>query len=103
MAERPIGDSAQDLGDTIDFAGTVGTSPTAFPASPGNPITFFLVVCPDQLNTRRLYWSLDDVTYHELTPGGYIGFPPKGNKTQIYLKGNAASVNYELIMNREPT
>jgi hypothetical protein len=104
MANKPIGENAQDFGTTLQLAGSVGLTSTAFPTVAGDPIATLLIRCPTQSpTTRRLYYSFDDVTFHELAPGEFIGWSLKGNLTQIYLKGNVAGVNYEVTLNREPT
>jgi len=74
MADKPVGDSAQDFGSTTQYTGTVGTTPIQIPGSAGDPIVLALIRCPSQTpNTRRLSWSLDNTTYHVLSPGEYIG------------------------------
>ena len=104
MTHKPIGDSAQDFGSTSPYTGSVGTTPILVPSVAGDPISLLLVRCKNQTpNTKILQWSVDGVTYHDLAPGEYVGWPPKGNLTQIYLKGTVASVEYEVILNREPT
>lgn len=104
MAHKPIGDSAQDFGTTLQLAGTVGTTSTAFPSVAGDPIATCLIRCPTQTpNTVTLSYSFDNVTFHVLGVGEYIGWPLKGNVTQVYLKGSVAGVKYELTLNREPT
>lgn len=104
MADKPIGDSAQDFGSTDQYAGTVGLTSIAVPTVAGDPIATCLVRCPAQTpSTVRLSYSFDNVTFHDLSPGEYIGWSPKGNKTQVYLKANAAGVKYEVVLNREPT
>jgi len=104
MAEKPIGDAAQDMGNTILYVGTVGTTAVPIPAVAGSPIILMLVRCPSQTpNTRRLSWSVDNVTFHALSPGEFVGWPIKGNYTQIYIKGNVAGVSYEVVLNTEPT
>jgi len=104
MAEKPVGDNAQDIGTTLQLAGTVGLTSTAFPTVAGDAIATALIRCPSQSPvTRRLYFSFDNVTFHELSPGEYIGWSTKGNLTQVYLKANVVGVNYELLLNREPT
>jgi hypothetical protein len=104
MADRPIGDSAQDFGNTIQYTGAVGLTAVLVPSSPGDDIVLALIRCPTQTPiTKILYWSLDDITYHALSPGEFIGWPMKGSKKQIYVKGSVASVNYEILINTEDT
>ena len=104
MVEAPIGDSAQDFGSTTQYVGSVGTGSTAVPSSAGYFISSAIIRCPNQTPvTRTLSWSVDNSTFHVLAVGEFIGLSIKGNKTQIYLKGNVASVNYEVVLNREPT
>jgi hypothetical protein len=104
MTDNPIGDSTQDFGSTTQFVGTVGTSSSAVPASPGDYISSVIIRCPNQTPvTKTLSWSIDNSTFHVLAVGEFIGLSIKGNKQQVYLKGNVAGVNYEVTMNREPT
>jgi hypothetical protein len=63
-----------------------------------------LVRCPAQTPySRTLSWSLDNVTYHVLSVGEYVGWPLKGSIKQIYIKGNVAGVSYEVVLNTEAT
>ena len=104
MAEvAPQFETKDDNGTTTQFASTVGTSATLVPASAGTNISEILIRCSTDNSpiTKRLLWSLDNVTYHTLAPGEFIGWEPQGTLTQIYLKGNVAAVSYEVIMNRE--
>lgn len=92
-------------GSTFQGAATVGTSPLALPAVIGNPITSALIRCPSDTTpgTKRLLYSFDGGTvYAVLTPGEFVGWSPKGDQTQIYIKGNVAAVPYEVIINRAP-
>jgi len=104
MAEvAPQFETKDDEGTTTLFATTVGTTAVQVPASAGNNISELLIRCATDNSpvTKRLLWSLDDTTYHTLAPGEFVGWEPQGTLTQIYLKGNVASVSYEVIMNRE--
>lgn len=104
MANKPIGDAQQDFGNSTQYTGTVGTTAVAVPSVAGDDIVLFLVRAPSQTPiTKRLLWSLDNVTFHELSPGEYVGWPLKGSKKQIYVKGNVAGVNYEIVLNTEAT
>ena len=87
---------------TDQFAGSVTTTSTAVPSSPGTPISTVLIRMPNQTPTsRRLQYSFDNVTFHELSPGEFIAWSLKGEKTQIWIKANASTANYEITMNRE--
>lgn len=92
------------VGSTTQFQGTVGTTATAFPTVATTAIAECLVRCPNQSpNSKRLLYSFDGgVTFGTLSPGEFIGWSIKGSVSQIYIKGNTANVNYEVILNREP-
>jgi|WetSurMetagenome_2_1015567.scaffolds.fasta_scaffold199831_2 hypothetical protein len=95
----------EDLqGTTTQYTGTVGTSAISIPTVAGTGIAECLIRCPTQSpNTRRLSYSFDGgTTFSILSPGEYIGWSLKGSPTQIKIKGNVASVDYEVILNREP-
>jgi len=93
------------LGQTTQFTGTVGTTSTAFPTVATTSIAECLIRCPSQTpNSNRLLYSFDGgTTFGTLAPGEFIGWSLKGSPTQIRIKGNVASVNYEIILNKEPT
>lgn len=99
----PQFETKDDLGSTTQFASTVGTTPVQVPASAGTKISEILIRCETDNTpvTKRLLWSLDNVTYHALAPGEFIGWEPQGTILQIYLKGNTSGVAYEVVMNRE--
>jgi len=93
------------LGTTTNFQASVGTTFIAIPTVAGNPIAEAFVRCPTQTpNTRRLEVSFTSSTgpWVVLRPGEFIGWSIKGYMKQIWIKGNAASVDYEVILNREP-
>lgn len=104
MANKPIGDNAQDFGTTTQYAGTVGTSAINVPTVAGDQIATALIRCPAQTpNTVRLLYSLDGGSvFHSLSPGEYIGWSTK-SRTQIAIKGSVAGVSYEVTLNTEPT
>lgn len=95
----------QDMdGSTVHYASTVGTSPVAIPASPDKEIAEFWI--ENDINntpaTKRLSFSCDGgTTYTELKIGESISWTPKGRIKQIYIKGSAASVSYQMIVNYE--
>lgn len=95
-----------EQGSTFQYGGIATTVPVLVPASAGDPIDEVLIRCPSQTpNSNILFWSIDGVTYHKLSVGEYVGLEPrkKGNTGlkiyQLYIKGNSASVEYEIIMN----
>lgn len=91
-------DSSQ--GVTQSYIGTVGTTPILVPSVAGKSINQVLVHCPTQSPaSRRLYFSFNGVDYHVLSPGESISWPVLGGLKQLYLKSNAASVSYEVILN----
>lgn len=87
---------------TIQFEGSVGTTPTSLPAIPGNDITQVIISCRAQTpTTKRLLFSLDNgVTFFTLTPGAMVGWEPKDIQ-QIQVVGNVASVQFDVIINRK--
>jgi hypothetical protein len=51
-------------------------------------------------STKRLLFSLDNgTTFFTLTPGSMVGWEPKDIQ-QIQVKGNVASVDFDVIINR---
>jgi hypothetical protein len=106
--QAPEFETIDALGRTVQYAGSVGTSPIQVPSSPGTSISeaFIRCVTDNSPNTKRLLWSIDNVTYHTLIPGDAFGWTFKKDSTnqdikQLYVKGNAAGVNYEVTINFE--
>ncbi len=105
MADKPIGDSAQDFGSTSQFAGSVSTSVTNVPSSAGDPIATCLIRNAETSGNKRLLYCIDGsgTVFHSLGPGEWISHPLKGNITQVKVKASYSNVNYEVTLNREPT
>jgi hypothetical protein len=105
MSDVPIGEFEQDFGSTTQYSGTVGTSPINIPTVAADPIVTCFIRCPAQTPaTNRLLFSIDGGSiFHTLSPGEFIIWSPKGNQKQIKIKGNAASISYEVTLNTEPT
>lgn len=101
--QNPQFEMIDNEGSTIQIAGTVGTTPIQVPSVATFDISEILIRCATDNSpiTKRLLWSLDNVTYHTLGPGEYVGWTLKGQQTQIWLKGNVAGVDYEVLVNRE--
>lgn len=98
---------ADELGFSVVLAGNVGTSPSLFPSVASTVIDNFIVHCPNQSpSSLKLSWSLDNVTYWELSVGESFSMdlrrhPTLGDIYQIYVKGSSASVKYQLVINRK--
>ena len=93
------------VGSTDQYSGTVGTTPANIPSSAGDKIAECLVRCSSDNTpiTKRLLISFDSgTTFLTLSPGEFVGWSLKGSPTQIVIKGNVASVSYEIVLNREP-
>lgn len=104
MAESPERfEIADNQGTTLQFDGTVGTTPESFPDPAQTPISEFLIQCPeDQDIDNRLLVSINGSNFITLYPTGAWGWTPKGSSvTQLTIKGNQAGVKYELVMNIE--
>lgn len=101
----PEFETTDDLGETRQFSGSVGTTAINIPSSPIRPIDAFLVRCPPQASIRRLEVSLNGgADWLTLAPSEYVIWSPKrdtlGNDIQqIKIRGNTASVLYEAILN----
>jgi len=94
----------QDLdGTTTHFNGTVGTTAIALPTVAGAVISEVLFKCPAQTpTTTKCLLSFDGGTlFVTLSQGEFIGWSTKGYLRQIHIKGSAAGVSYEMVMNRE--
>lgn len=107
MVDRsPEFESSDTLGFTEMYAGTVGTTPIVLPSPATTVIDVALIRSPNQVpNSVVLSWSIDNITYHALAPGEYIGweFRQRANGTdvtQIYVKGSTSGVKYEVTINR---
>ena len=93
------------LGTTTNFSGSVGTSFVAVPSSPGKPIAEALVRCSNQTpqsSVLQVSFTSSTGPWISLSPGEFIGWTVKGYMTQIWILGNNASVDYEVVLNREP-
>ena len=104
MAEvLPQFEQIDNVGSTTQFQGTVGTTAIQIPSVATFDISEILIRCATDNSpvTKRLLWSLDDVTYHTLAPGEFVGWTLKGEQAQVWIKGSVAGVIYEVLVNRE--
>ncbi len=70
----------------------------------GNDITLALI---SNLETKKdfdLQYSFDGgITFSTLKSGSFIGWPPKGDVTQIKIKrAGSVDVDFDIIINRKP-
>lgn len=92
-------------GETKQFAGTVGTTAVQLPAVAGAKLEVAIIRCPTQTpNTVFLQWSIDNIVYHKLGNGEFVGWEfrnDSGNNEikQLYIKASTAGVDYELLVN----
>lgn len=95
------GTGTSDL-ETLQFAGSVGLSNVSLPVIASGELTQVILSCRVQSpSSRRLLFSLDGgVTFFTLSPGSMVGWEPK-DITQVIIKGNAASVDYDILINRK--
>jgi len=94
----------QDLDGTSDvFSGTVGTSNTNLPATPGGIISEFNIENLESNSQNEiLFVSFNGTDFKALQRGDSWTWTPKGNLTQIIIKGSTSTVDYEAVLNREP-
>jgi hypothetical protein len=91
-------------GTTSQFVGSVGITAISIPTVATTAISEIMVRCPNQTpNSKRLLFSFDGgTTFQTLAPGEFIIWSLKGSLTQIQIKGNVATVDYEVLLNQEP-
>lgn len=101
----PEFESRDNRGTTNQYDSTVGTSPVSIPSSPGGRISEFYLYNPStNSKSTILYFSMDNgTTFNTLPWNSSFMWTPKGAVTQLQIKANAASKNYELIINIEDT
>ena len=100
----PQFESADLLGSSEHFNGTVGTTATAVPTVAGGIIAEVLLKNPKtNASSVDLLVSFDGgTTFFTIEPRTGLSWSVRGSKTQIHIKGSAAGTNYEILMNREP-
>ena len=91
-------------GFTDHFNGTVTTAPTNIPSVDGQTIVDILLEAPDDQDaTNKLFVSFDGgTTFKTLSTSASMVWSPRGNLKHVVIKGNTATVKYEIVMNREP-
>jgi len=99
----PQFETKDNLGSTLQFVSTVGITAVNLPSADTFDITEVIIRCPIQTpNSNRLLYSFNlGSTYSTLSPGEWVSFEPRQLK-HISIKGNVASVSYEVLINQEP-
>jgi hypothetical protein len=98
------GGGVDTSGSTTHFNGSVGTSDETIPLVAGNAITSLILenMAPEDQVDKVLYISFDGGTnYKTIRVNRIFTADPKGDLTQIKVKGAVADCPYELIMNRK--
>jgi hypothetical protein len=87
--------------DTLQFEGSVGTTPIDLPGVASGEITQVIFSCRVQTpSSKRLLFSVDGgSTFFTLSPGSMVGWEPKDIE-QVQVKGNVAGVLYDVLINR---
>jgi hypothetical protein len=99
---KVVGDVSitESSGTTFQFSGSVDTTAIDIPNVASGDIAQVLISCVAQSASKRLLFSLDGgTTFFTLTPGSMVGWEPKDIE-QIKIKGNTASVLYDVLINR---
>lgn len=88
---------------TSHFNGSVGTSALAVPPSAGADIQTIAIKNPrSNAFSKILMVSFDGgTTYWDLRRGDSLIWSFKDDLKQIYIRGSAAAVDYQIILNRE--
>lgn len=96
-----LGGSADITTETLQFTGSVDTTPVSYPDTATNDIIQILVSCQPQFpSTNRLLVSFDNgTTFFTLSPGSMVGWSADGIK-QIQVKGNVTGVLFDILVNR---
>lgn len=104
MADKPQIGFAEDVGTTTLYAGSVGTTAILIPGVASGNLTSILVRCPTQTpQSKKILFSLDNITYHALDTGASFGWDLMGGVQQVYIKGSTSGVLYEVVVNKEPS
>ena len=93
----------EDLdGTSVVISGTVSTTPESLPSVAAGIISEFNIECMESnAANETLLVSFDGTNFKTLQRGDSWTWTPKGNLTQITIKGSTASVDYEAVLNRE--
>lgn len=104
MAEKEASQESRDLvGTTVHYNGTVSTTAIAIPTVADKVISEVAIYNPST-NSRLdfLYISFDGgTTFREIPWVSDRAWSLKGNKRQVHIKANYASVAYQMLMNFE--
>lgn len=102
-ALRIVPASASESGSTVLYTDSVGTSAVLVPAVAGDRILSFSARCGTaNPGTRRMEVSIDGGTnFWVLRPGEDVGGDLAGNITQIWVRAQANTLDYEVAVTTE--
>jgi hypothetical protein len=100
---RPKRETRDNEGYTSHFNGVVGTTPISIPASPvADEIISEIMIKAGNNSFKILFISFDNgASWFDLQTNGALGWTPKGNVTQVKIKGSDADTLYQILLNRE--
>jgi len=91
------------VGTVTHFSGTATTTPAQVPSSPSTVISELLIRNTNTQGLAKLQVSFDGGTaYFDIDAGDTLIWGPKGEIGSIYIRSSSGSVNYQILMNREP-
>jgi hypothetical protein len=93
-----------DLAGTVThFSGVATTVAVQIPAVPSTVIAEVLIRNTNDFGSDKLQVSFDGgVSYFDIDTKDALACGPKGQITSIHIRSSSGSVNYQVIMNREP-
>ena len=105
MTSKPQFESIDLTGQTLQFASSVGTTPTLFPSSPvANHFVSEILINTQKMTgfSQRLQVSVDGgTTYMDIKRNTIIGISVRGQIQQIHVKSLSGTINFDMILNLE--
>ncbi len=100
--ELPQFETQDRDGSTSHHNGTATSGAVGVPSVAAGFITEVLMTVPKQAGSAAVKISFDGGTnYIEVKELGHIVWPMKGDITQVFVKTDSGSFDYEIILNRE--
>lgn len=99
--ELPQFETQDREGSTSHHNGTATSVAAGVPSVAAGFITEVLMTVPKQSGNAAVKISFDSVNYIEVKELGHISWSMKGDVTQVFVKTDSGSFDYEIILNRE--